>query len=535
MSEDLQRQIDEVRVMAEDALDKFPIRSTTTAGAGKERHIHDLGKHPGGVIAARVLNSGNISINDSTLTALTFDSERFDTDSIHSTSSNTERLTCVTAGKYIIVGNFSWASDPNQGEANIRLNGSTKIAGTMAITDYRQIGLTTIYDLAVGDYVELMALQTSGGALNVSAISNYSPEFSMARIGAAGTTGGGVPGTDHGALTGLGDDDHASYLLAAGTRAGSTGTAQDFGSTGITTDVIAESTGAAGVTIDSVLLKDGVVTVGDVAFDDATSDPLIDADAADDGNENSVARKDHVHIKHHAQAHASDHADGTDGTFLPADGSVAGATGAAQDFGSNGIKADVVAESTGATGVNADGVLLKDATVETGTVLAKPRFNLSFQPTGTGDFALILRPPATLSAGHLVTFPDSAGTVVLVETTVEVINFIVDGGGSEISTGLKGDVMVEFACTINQVTMLADQSGSIVVDIWKQAYADFPPEDANSITASAPPTITTDTDSQDSTLTGWTTSISAGDTLRYNCDSVTDIERVTIALKVTRV
>ncbi|KKK72738.1 hypothetical protein LCGC14_2900870, partial [marine sediment metagenome] len=71
----------------------------------------------------------------------------------------------------------------------------------------------------------------------------------MSRIGAAGTSGGGAPGTDHGSLTGLGDDDHTSYLLAAGSRVGSTGGAQSFGSNGILTDVIAESTGAAGVMI----------------------------------------------------------------------------------------------------------------------------------------------------------------------------------------------------------------------------------------------------------------------------------------------
>lgn len=46
--------------------------------------------------------------------------------------------------------------------------------------------------------------------------------------------------------------------------------------------------------------------------------------------------------------------------FLSADGSVAGATGEAQDFGTNGIKADVIAESTGAAGVTIDSVLLKD-------------------------------------------------------------------------------------------------------------------------------------------------------------------------------
>ena len=36
-------------------------------------------------------------------------------------------------------------------------------------------------------------------------------------------------------------------------------------------------------------------------IDDATSDPLIDADAASDGTEGSLARKDHVHPKHHVK------------------------------------------------------------------------------------------------------------------------------------------------------------------------------------------------------------------------------------------
>ncbi|GAH61520.1 unnamed protein product, partial [marine sediment metagenome] len=87
---------------------------------------------------------------------------------------------------------------------------------------------------------------------------------------------------------------------------------------------------------------------------------------------------------------------------------------------------------------------------------------------------------------------------------VVTITFIIDGGGSAITTGQKGHLEIPFACTINRVTMLADQSGSIVVDIWKDTYANFPPDNADSITASAPPTITTAQKSQDSTLTGWT-------------------------------
>jgi len=114
------------------------------------------------------------------------------------------------------------------------------------------------------------------------------------------------------------------------------------------------------------------------------------------------------------------------------------------------------------------------------------------------------------------------------------LTYIIDGAGSAITTGQKGHLEIPFGCTITEVTMLADQSGSIVVDIWKDTYANFPPTDADSITASAPPTITAAQKSQDSTLTGWTKSISSGDILAFNVDSCSTITRVTISLKVER-
>ena len=111
------------------------------------------------------------------------------------------------------------------------------------------------------------------------------------------------------------------------------------------------------------------------------------------------------------------------------------------------------------------------------------------------------------------------------------ITFIIDGGGSAIATGVKGDLEIPFACTIARATMLADQSGSIVVDVWKDTYTNYPPTDVDSITASAPPTISSAMKSQDSTLTGWTKAIATGSTLRFNVDSCTTIERCTLALK----
>jgi len=114
------------------------------------------------------------------------------------------------------------------------------------------------------------------------------------------------------------------------------------------------------------------------------------------------------------------------------------------------------------------------------------------------------------------------------------LTFVIDGGGEAITTGGKGHLEIPFACTIKQVTMQADQSGSIVVDIWKDTYANFPPTDADSITASAPPTISSSQKSQDATLAGWTKSISSGDILAFNVDSCATIQRVTISLLVEK-
>ena len=115
------------------------------------------------------------------------------------------------------------------------------------------------------------------------------------------------------------------------------------------------------------------------------------------------------------------------------------------------------------------------------------------------------------------------------------IEFVIDGGGLVITTGVKGDVQVPFACTITAATLLADQSGSIVVDIWTDTNANYPPTVADSITAAAKPTLSATTKSTDSTLTGWTKSIAVGDILRFNVDSATTIQRVTVVLTVSKV
>jgi len=115
------------------------------------------------------------------------------------------------------------------------------------------------------------------------------------------------------------------------------------------------------------------------------------------------------------------------------------------------------------------------------------------------------------------------------------IEFVMDGGGTTIPTGVKGDLEVPFNCVISRATLVADETTTTVVDVWKAPYASFPPTVANSITGGSPPTISGALDAQDSVLAGWTTMVNAGDILRYNLVSNSAAQRVTLSLKATKV
>lgn len=116
------------------------------------------------------------------------------------------------------------------------------------------------------------------------------------------------------------------------------------------------------------------------------------------------------------------------------------------------------------------------------------------------------------------------------------IEFVIDAGGDVISSGEKAHIEVPFDCTITAATLLADTSGSVTADIWKDTYANFPPTSADSIVGSAAKLIISSAaKNQLTTLTDWTTSISAGDILTFKIDDADTITRVTLSLKVKKV
>jgi hypothetical protein len=156
-------------------------------------------------------------------------------------------------------------------------------------------------------------------------------------------------------------------------------------------------------------------------------------------------------------------------------------------------------------------------------------------PTGTTG--------ATGPTGGTVTGPTGATVTGPTGTTGPTgpaasasIDFVIDGAGSAITTGVKGDLRVPFAGTIDSWTILADQSGTIMIDVWKDTLANFPPTIADSMCTGKEPYIAPSAAyAEDTTITDWTTDdISAGDVLRFSVASNTSITRATLSLKVTR-
>jgi hypothetical protein len=128
------------------------------------------------------------SIPNAVLTALTFDATDYDTNGIVNLAGFPTRLTCQTAGVYALTAAIEWQASAggSQRVVFLRINGGPTIiaedvrppVGGGAVTAQT---VTAEYQLAVGDYVEALVFQDSGGALNANVQANYSPVLSMAK------------------------------------------------------------------------------------------------------------------------------------------------------------------------------------------------------------------------------------------------------------------------------------------------------------------------------------------------------------------
>lgn len=121
-------------------------------------------------------NNGTQSINDSTITIATMDSEDIDVGGLHSTSVNTSRLTIPTGGDglYLITARSQFAANAT-GARQFRIvknsSGSPSIInlyeGTATVDRTMQAQL--MENAVAGDFYEIHVFQSSGGALALGA------------------------------------------------------------------------------------------------------------------------------------------------------------------------------------------------------------------------------------------------------------------------------------------------------------------------------------------------------------------------------
>lgn len=118
-----------------------------------------------------------ISVSSGTSTLLTFDSESWDTDSMHSTTTNPSRITINTSGQYLVTFYARFPSNSTgYRQLNLRLNsagasggGSTLSTITVAAVNGASAFVTRTLELSctAGDHYELFATQNSGVSLSM--------------------------------------------------------------------------------------------------------------------------------------------------------------------------------------------------------------------------------------------------------------------------------------------------------------------------------------------------------------------------------
>ena len=154
-----------------------------------EEGILDVSQAP----CVRVFHNTTQSVTTRTPLVLAFNSERFDqaggaSSTMHDTVTNNSRLTAIYAGIYQIsaTAQFTSSAGGSFRYLELRINGTTSIARQAAPpmnTGGNGIVVSSLYSFAVNDYVEVLANQDSGGALNILSTANFSPEFMMVRVG----------------------------------------------------------------------------------------------------------------------------------------------------------------------------------------------------------------------------------------------------------------------------------------------------------------------------------------------------------------
>jgi hypothetical protein len=144
----------------------------------------------GSIPAAVVTNTGDVSIpGDASHNILSFDTNQINIDGVHSTTTNSSRLTAPIDGLYEVHGEVVWGAGVSGGfrELEIYLGAFAAREGVSEIPDTAgngvAQGVSALVHLHAGDYVILSARQTSGSAISITGTTSEgapdTPEFDM--------------------------------------------------------------------------------------------------------------------------------------------------------------------------------------------------------------------------------------------------------------------------------------------------------------------------------------------------------------------
>lgn len=136
----------------------------------------------GGSIVGRTYLSSAQGVTSTFNTKITFDTNDYATGITWDGANN--RFTALTAGKYIVSASLQWSAAQNfQHTTKIYKNGSPVSQSGFISGTYSGVAnsiCTDLVTLAVGDYIEVYAIQYSAGTLNVNGGSNVGTFLSIA-------------------------------------------------------------------------------------------------------------------------------------------------------------------------------------------------------------------------------------------------------------------------------------------------------------------------------------------------------------------
>lgn len=158
-------------------------------------------------------------------------------------------------------------------------------------------------------------------------------------------------------------------------------------------------------------------------------------------------------------------------------------------------------------------------------------------PAATDSFAGMLDAARATTIDGLKTVASSGLYTDLTATPdrTAFLSVVFDGGGSAIVAPIVRYLYVPFDATITGWVLLADRSGSITIDVWKEAVAGYPPTVANSIVGGVPMALASQlNNSAFPPSPSWSTvKILAGDIIALNVSAATTVQTVTAQLVVT--